>query len=348
MTGPGLPDGAFDNVVVVSTAYHLLLAQLLPGDARFAGRTLLVLTGAREQVAVLHQAMTDGGCAPFDALTFLPRTGKTLRAERQRAGWFAALDAALRPARVVIFNDQTPDLQFLCRRARARGAQTFCGEDGGCAYSQRSWAAPRRRHLARALFFGPWVQNRAAVGDTRAVGAVLAVYPDLVRPELRRKPVLGLATAALPGLEQAPWTGQFLRALGLSPAALVCNAVYAPTYSGAVRDLARLRAVLREHLQDSLRAGHACAVKYHPRERGDYLDAAALGARVLPAALPVELVYQASGAALQTVVGDAGTTLLSARWLAPRARAVSALAYTGIDDPYYAAVLKRLGVVLLA
>lgn len=348
MTAPTWPDGPFDNLVVVSTAYHLLLAHLLAGDARFAGRTLLVFTGAREQVAALHQAMTAGGCAPFDAVAYLPRTSKTLRRERQRARWFGALDAALRPARVVIFNDQTPDLQYLCRRAGARGARTFCGEDGGCVYSQRSWAAPRRRHLARLLWFGPWVQNRDTVGDTRGVGAVLAVYPDLVRPELRGKPVLGLATAGLPDLAQAPWIGHFLRALGLSREALVCNEVYAPTYSGAVTDLPRLRAALRERLQESLRAGRACAVKYHPRERSDYLDAAALGARVLPAALPVELVYQASGPALETVVGDAGTTLLSARWLAPRAQAVSALVYTGIDDPFYAAVLTRLGVTLLS
>ena len=89
-------------------------------------------------------------------------------------------------------------------------------------------------------------------------------------------------------------------------------------------------------------------VKYHPREREDFLGALSLGARLLPAAVPAELVYLASADRLARVIGDRGTTLLSARWLAPHAQALSALEPGALDDPWYAHTLDRLGVRRLA
>lgn len=344
-----LPRERFDNLLVVSTAYHLILAHLVARDARFPGRSLLVFTGARAQIMALCGALQEAGGGAFDGVLHVPSESGAAEPTRERRRWrrFAALDAVLRPARVVIFNDQTADLQGLCRRAAARGAATYCGEDGGCAYSQRSWAAPWKRHLGRVLRFGPWVQNLAAVGATRHVQTVLAVYPELLRPELKCKTVLGLNTALAPDFTRETWVGRFLAGLGVGQEALVCEELYAPSYSGALRDPAGLRAALVERLRAGLAAGSTCAVKYHPRERSDYLGAAALGARVLPAALPVELVYQASAAGLRRVIGDTGTTLLSARWLAPQAEALSALRFTGLDDPHYETVLRRLGVTLL-
>jgi len=64
----------------------------------------------------------------------------------------------------------------------------------------------------------------------------------------------------------------------------------------------------------------------------------------LPADIPAELVYLASGERLRRVIGDAGTTLLTARWLVPQAQVLSALDLSGRDDPWYAHTLDRLGV----
>src|SRR5690606_21910755 len=109
--------------------------------------------------------------------------------ERAQGRWLASLDDTVRAERVFIFSDLTPDLQLLCRRAEARGAHTFCAEDGGTVYSSRSAAAPWRRHWQRVLRFGPWIQNVAASGSSRHVRTCLALHAELVRPELKRKPV---------------------------------------------------------------------------------------------------------------------------------------------------------------
>jgi hypothetical protein len=167
--------GPCDNLLLVSTGYHLILAHLVACDPRWAGRSALVFTGAREQVAAFYEAMREAGCAPFDEVTYAPLQigGSKPAGERRRWHALAALESRLRPRRLFVFNDQAADVQALCRRVARRGGAVLCGEDGGCAYSSRSFAQPRRRRLGRMLRFGPWVENPRAIGTTRRVQAPL-------------------------------------------------------------------------------------------------------------------------------------------------------------------------------
>lgn len=340
------PAGAFANLIVASTFYHVILACLIARDARFPGASLLVINARREQMGAVWEPLAQASDSPFAATLSMPDApgGKPAR-EHAWGRWFARVEAAVRPERVFVFSDLTPGLQLLCRRAQARGAQTFCVEDGGIAYSSRSAAAPWRRHLQRILRFGPWVQNVAATGSSRHVQRYLAMYPDLVRPELQRKPVLPLARQGLPDLLGASWIQGFLAYYELTRDALVCDELYVPARLLKTEAGERLRARLEEEIRAARAAGRECIVKYHPREKGDFLGAAALGARLLPPPVPAELVYLASGARLCRILGDAGTTLLSARWLAPQAHIVSALTFAGRgDDHWYVRTLDRLGV----
>jgi hypothetical protein len=339
------PAGRFENLIVASTFYHVILACLIARDPRFPGASLLVLNTRRPQMAALCGPLAHAAESPFAATLALPdAAGRKPARERAHGRWFARLDDSVRPERVFVFSDLTPELQLLCRRAEARGARTFCGEDGGAAYSSRSAASPWRRHWQRVVRFGPWVENVIASGSSRHVQTYLALHTDLLRPELQRKPVLALQATLLPDLLGASWIDAFLAHFDISREMLVCDELYALALGRATEDAARMRSRLAEEIRAARQAGRDCIVKYHPREPHDFLDAVALGARVLPAAVPVELVYLASGARLGRVVGDRGTTLLSARWLAPHAQAISALELAGVDDPWYARTLDRLGV----
>jgi hypothetical protein len=339
------PAGTFANVIVASTFYHVILACLIARDGRFPGASLLVINARREQMGAVWEPLAQAADSPFAATLTMPDAPGAKPAREQAWGrWFARIEKRVRPERVFVFSDLTPGLQLLCRRARARGAQTFCVEDGGIAYSSRSSAAPWRRHLQRIVRFGPWVQNVAATGSSRHVQTYLAMYPDLVRPELRRKPVWPLARQGLPDLLGASWIQRFLAHYELTQEALVCDELYVPARLLKSEAGERLRVRLGEEIRAARAAGRECIVKYHPREKSDFLGAAALGARLLPPPIAAELVYLASGARLCRIVGDAGTTLLSARWLAPQAQIVSALAFAGRDDPWYARTLDRLGV----
>jgi hypothetical protein len=337
--------GRVANLIVASTFYHVILAHLIVRDPRFAGASLLVVNPRRAQMAALCEPLAHAPDSPFAATISLPdiEGGKPDR-ERAQGRWLAQLDATVRAERVFVFTDLTPELQLLCRRAEARGARTFCAEDGGAAYSSRSAASPWRRHWQRIVRFGPWVENVAASGSSRHVQTYLALHAELVRPELQRKPILSLQAAPLPQLLGASWIDAFLAHFGVTRELLVCDELYALARNRATAGAEQVQWRLADELRAARQAGRECIVKYHPSESGDRLDAAALGARVLPAAVPVELVYLASGRRLGRVIGDAGTTLLSARWLAPHARALSVLELAGIDDPWYARTLDRLGV----
>jgi len=343
-------DGGFANLIVVSTFYHLLLACLVARDTRFPGRCLLVVNPERSQMAAIGGALGGAVDSPFAAIRMMPKaSGTKLAGERMRGRWLERLDAVIRPVRVIIFTDQRPDNQLLCRRAAARGAATFCGEDGGSAYSSRSWAVPWRRHWRRRLCFGPWIENNAAAGSSRHVQTFLALHPQLVRPELQRKPLWALDSRALPELLSTTWIQHFLGHFDVSMDALRCDEVIVPTNSKALGAPERLRSQLIEEIRAARAIGRDCIVKYHPREQDDFLGARDLGARLLSPAIPVELIYLASAERLRRVVGDTGTTLLSARWLAPQAQAVSVLnQLTEMRDPTYLRALDCLGVEWLA
>jgi hypothetical protein len=339
------PADTYANLIVASTFYHVILACLVARDARFPGASLLVLNPRRAQLAALWEPLRQASDSPFAATLPMPDDeGRKPDRERALGHWLARLDDSVRAQRIFVFSDLTPELQLLCRRAVARGARTFCVEDGGIAYSSRSAAAPWKRHWQRIVRFGPWVQNVAATGSSRYVQTCLALYADLVRPELQRKPVWPLSREALPDLLAASWVRGFLQHFGLTTEALACDELYATALLRSAEAGERLRRRLGEELRAARAAGLDCIVKYHPSERSDFLGAAALGARLLPTAVPAELVYLASGSRLRRVVGDAGTTLMSARWLAPHAQAVSAFSFTGRNDPWYANTLDKLGV----
>src|SRR5690606_9315320 len=102
------------------------LACLIARDARFAGRSLLVLNTRRPQVAALCGPLAEAPDSPFAQTLALPAAmGKKPERERAQGRWLASLDDTVRAERVFIFSDLTPDLQLLCRRAEARGAHTF-------------------------------------------------------------------------------------------------------------------------------------------------------------------------------------------------------------------------------
>jgi hypothetical protein len=343
------PAGRYSNLIVASTFYHVILACLIARDARFPGTSLLVVNARRDEIATLYEPLATEADSPFAATLCMPEMAqKKVARERAYASWLVELDARVRAERVVVFSDLTPHLQLLCRRAQARGAHTFCGEDGGAAYSSRSAATKWRRHLQRVLRFGPWIQNVHASGSSRHIEVYLAMHPTLVRPELQRKAVWPLRQAELPELLASRWLQRFLEHYGVSREALVCEELYSPGNSRTLRAGDALHARLREEIRAAREAGRDCVVKYHPRERGDFLGASLLGVRTLPAAIPAELVLLASGERLRRVVGIGGTTLLSARWLAPNAEVVSALGLAEIADPWYARTLDELGVQRLA
>jgi hypothetical protein len=336
---------SFENLIVASTCYHVILACLIARDTRFPGPSLLAVNARREQMAALCGPLARAADSPFAATMQLPdAAGPRPARERVNARWLAGLDDFIRSKRVFVFNDLKPDVQLLCRRASGRGAQTFCAEDGGAVYSSLSWASPWPLHLRRIVRFGQWIENLTASGSSRYVQVCLALHPDLVRPELQRKPVWALQQSALPDLLASSWIGEFLSHYQMPRAALACDELYALARGRTEEVRKRLRGRLSEEIRASRHAGRDCVVKYHPQEPEDFLGAAALGARLLPTDIPAELVYLASGERLRRVIGDAGTTLLTARWLAPQAEVFSALNLSGRDDPWYARTLDRLGV----
>ena len=345
LTQPHTP-GRHRHLIIASTAYHVLLAHLLAEHVLERVDCLLLLSGARQDIDHLHQALRGAAGSPFaDVLYLAPASGAKLARERAEVPLWRELLRQVRPQRLFLFNDTAPARQALCREAQRAGVRTAYVEDGACAYSSWSFARPWRQHLRQALA-RPWLRNPQAIGATPWLGETYALYPEWVRPELRRRPVhpLPAHTATLAAMG---WVDNYIGRLGVAPEDLQCEMLCTPGYSRAARRPRALREVLRAQIAAGRDAGLDVVVKYHPRQRDDFLDAAALGARTLPASAPVELVYLRSAAQLQRVCGDIGTSLMTARWIAPGAQVVSAMHPAGYRDARFSATLHRLGVDVL-
>ena len=340
------PPGRHRHLIIASTAYHLLLAHLLAEHVLAREDCLLLLSGARQDIEHLHQALRGAAGSPFaDVLYLAPAPGAKLARERAEVPLWRELLQQVRPRRLFLFNDTAPARQALCRAGQRAGVRTAYVEDGACAYSSWSFARPWRQYLRQALG-RPWLRNPRAIGATPWLDESHALYPQWVRPELRRRPVHTLPAQA-GTLATMGWVDDYLSRLGVVPGDLRCEMLCTPGYSRAARRPSALREVLRGQIEAGRAAGLDVVVKYHPRQRDDFLDAAMLGARTLPSSVPVELAYLRSAGHLQRVCGDIGTSLMTARWIAPRAQVVSAMHPAGYRDAHFAATLRALGVELL-
>ncbi len=245
------------------------------------------------------------------------RIKRTLRAgafERLRA-----LDRALAPERVFVGNDRRPETQYALHLAAGRRARPgIYLDDGLFTYLGDAHQRPIARRLDQFFkrrLYGSWWQSLPLVGTSRFVDEARLAFPELAldaAPERRRVPLAPalFANRAFARLARDAW-----RAFAPSaPRARFDTLVLLPHTRlfrrGGAPD-ARLRRLLAE------RAGARVAVKYHPRETlPDPLALAGEGAELLPHGVPAELVL-ARVARGGTVLGEASTALLAARWLRP-------------------------------
>jgi hypothetical protein len=253
------------------------------------------------------------------------------------------LDAA-RPRRLFLFNETVLN-QYLARRVRAGGRNVYGVEDGAAAYSDIQTKRARIERLKDKLVFGPWAKTIAVDGSSCHIDTFFAMFPDLVRDELRHRDVRALPRSGTALFDALSWPAAYLRRLGVAPDDLACDVIYLFAHSRNFRHLPNYRTQLGEIVLNERRAELRYALSYHPREKGrDLLDVAKHGIALIHHAVPAELVYFFNRRRLREVYGDIGTSLMSARWLLPEARVVSLMKRLELHSPPFERALAAIGV----
>lgn len=344
------------DVFVTHTAYHLLLA-LGIAHQRPGGNKQLILITDGPGLDVLSDLIREDPGSPFSTIHHLPGTGgsepglRSRLAVRGNVTSIRRLVGAERVERIYVFNDVRPESQAAVHHAKQRNPKAVAVyvEDGQAAYgSQRTVRRWWVRILGKLLYGRQW-QDLSVYGSQPMIDEVVALFPDLIRNELRSKRICGLEPQSVSGRpEIRSLCTRFLAAFQNTTDCLrLVDSVVLLAYTPDVRGNPHYRAVI-ECLSESAAAhGHRLAIKHHPLDPAphgslsDWPD----GTILLPQAVPIEVLYLLEGSHLRRVMGDFSTGLMTARWLLQPSTLVTSFgSLLGWQNPGLMAAFNQLAI----
>lgn len=343
------------NVFVAFTPYHLLLSCAIALSEGEQAENYLFVVGdfdASTLVSALSKLLTHA-FANVELLQGTYRVSSLYKRRiiiRRNLSQIRKLLGKHPVDRVYVFNDGRAESQFALDLAKttAKCAKGIYVEDGSAAYN--SSCSSRRTALKlflAKLVYGPWWDDVRVLGTSRWIDEVYAIFPDLVRPELVAKNVIGISRESVLELRDRGIVKECLESMGaMSEALTSIDSLVIVSHSESVN--AGYPELIRNICQVMTQRGFCVAVKYHPREPlGDYCMIQSLdGVSILPGNLPVEMVYLAAHDRIRIVVGDRSTSLLTAKWLMDKPAIVSVSPVGGEPDYRLHAVFQRIGITV--
>jgi len=303
------------TLFLVQTPYHILLSLGLssPGD------TLQIIDDFhgsgeyRELMRKHYPQLTVPDILPGRATTediILDRIKHSRKNIRTMRG---LVDRSL-ICRLVLFNDRTPETQYAAYLAGRKGIPMEYVEDGLAAYISPEKDAPRiiRGSMAK-LLFGRYYHNIITLGTSPYTTTVRAFFPELVISSLQQKEIIPLNDDLFDNIDRnivdEVTKGindniEFLLAL---PHSEILG------LNGKGGDAISLKEKMQAMVAQAANMYGHIAVKYHPREEGEYLGQYT-GCDVLPRQTPMELIYlKLKGKELKEVAGPLSTSIYTAR-----------------------------------
>lgn len=296
-----------DAVFVCQTPLHFYLTLMLSRE--WAGNKAIVWVSESDVDARLLRMVAE---IPIFRILHLPGgarvRGKVFRMLMRSLNVFRLrfFQRRLRNQNLVVFNDTSPETQYLIASFHSRGGRVFLAEDGVATYSIGGVvpAGLISRNLGKILY-GFWWSPKPKIGLDDRVSAVFASYPALIRSDVARaKEVL-----PFPSLVAKDIDSTF--DLGLQD----CMLCVMPLISSVSdEDLVRFVSVLKA-------VPHKLAVKLHPRESSLGCEHLALlfqgcDHEYLPVSIPVEVVC-AGNFGLKAVIGYRSSALHLLRFFRP-------------------------------
>jgi hypothetical protein len=354
------PAPAARHVILVRSSLQFLLATALAADRleRSTQRSTMLFLPDVLDTRLFDRAVAAWDESPFDRVASLTPRRRPGSAERRasavvRRELRSAL-AATDPLSVAVFNDRDEAAQTLLIEAAQRfpHAERLCVEDGALAYTGFTYRAHGlATRLRQRLRIGrSWTDVRV-LGTHPLVQHYVAIYPELLRPELQQRrlrtfPATALSSSPLRSLAAAIAELTGFDAAAVPPGSVLLGLSHS-SYAERNPDYGRLVKACAAQLR---RGAARWFVKYHPRETAadplGLLDAP--NAIEVPRTLPVECLYLLLRDRPLTVVSGMSTSLLTAGLLMPQVRCVALLHASGAGDAWDRRLLDALRIVPLA
>ena len=268
---------------------------------------------------------------PFASVSCLPlRTTDFKEKNVNRRAAFKLLRkkiSAVRPVEISTGNDRRLEFQYAMNFARnvlkmqVRGG--FLDQGTGSYISSQK--LNMRKYLTRKwvevplkkIVYGKWVSKIQRHGESHWVDVCYLTHPNLAPVHLLKKECVEVK-ADFYKTEQAQCViGSIVSSIGCSgDEGVQADLLLVVPHGSVIEDIYGSKGRAKEIFENICADYGNVFVKYHPANSGDMLE---LGghANILPSQFPVEILFAVMD--FERVIGDISTSMVSAKWMLPRA-----------------------------
>lgn len=348
---------------VTYTPYHIFLSLMMAFENQKKGiDQQLVIFSNFIDAQVLYDALNNCKGSPFSKITlFRGEYGVDQASLFKRAylRYFAEMNMCrdfLRFVkregfqRIFMFNEDRPSSLYLLeyiKKVKDKVAISFV-EDGAVSYNSFVAFKPSNYIFLGKIFYGSWWRNIQIMGLSELFDSVWALFPELIRDELKVKKVEKISSGELGLIKEFGIADKILKNYGMNPQDVGnFNCIVLLSHSSVISKYPEYKSTLLNAVKKAQDKGYSVAVKYHPRDMGDFL-----GLKKEPkitclrSSVPLEFIFLQARDSLSLVVADMSTVPLSARLILPNAKVISTGILIGSKDDRFLNVLNSLGVKL--
>jgi len=324
------PSAGSDCCFLCSTLYHMLLSSCIASQENLYSTRMLVLTDPHIAIPI-YRAFSN----VVPALQGIHLVPKVTAPRLPLLYSFSQLRQLLalrhffksqRFSRLFVFNDQNVAPQMAMHFAcQANPNATFIYVEDGLGIYRRSWHDVKRNRtkqvFAQLLFRFRWDQANAP-GGTSWINGVYATFPNLVTERLKSRVPRRILPPS-PELMDRLEAEIFRSAPDLIPLRSV-SVIVALAYPASLGSLEAYATEMRTFLSACEELRIPVLVKYHPRDRSDYMSCEySEYVHFVRRDIPFELLVWMNRNSLWCACGDLTTALFSTKWILPKIRTYS-------------------------
>ncbi|MCD6528171.1 hypothetical protein J7K44_00800 [bacterium] len=320
------------NVFVAFTPYHVLLSYVIASENN--EKNCLIVINDSANLKELVEAIKKEKNSPFSDFVFLPGMyGKKNMMQRRliirnNIKTLKRIINNIVIKRAYVCHDGRPESQLILSYAKHNNAPGIYIEDGSGAYGSLALRRRKIKILLGKIIYGRWWEDVKILGTSSYIDQIIAIFPEDIRPELRKKAkILGVNRERFLSLKNKSFVTSFLKKIGINKEYISdIDIIIIISHSEFARQYPRYKELIVETISQLKEKNiyKNIAVKYHPREKNDFLNLATFSdIKILPQAIPAEILFLIASNSLRLIIGDASTSLLTAKWLFPHIKVAS-------------------------
>ena len=253
-------------------------------------------------------------------------------------------------SKVFTFHDGRLESQIAEYLNHKRGGENIYIEDGTAVYTHYTFPrTPVYIIFFNKLYYGPWSQFIRFHGDYKYTDKIMVLQPDLVRKELKDKPIEKISREALLSLKEEGLTNLILDEYHFPLNSEIDILIILPhsEFLQGNNLFEEYIDIIKKILQILEKENASIFVKYHPREKDYYLKFSANKVEKIPQGLPLELLYlHLIDNPPRIILGDISTALLTGKLILEETNVISILKILDVDYYKIADTFKKADIMI--